>query len=744
MLKGIQSLLIKKSRGFSLVETLLFSGIVSVILLGTLKLMGISAQSVKINKISHVEAELKGLIKKGIMNESDCIYNLDFNKLNGTKLQGRGTISSLKWRLQGVGVTSATLFSTGQTLKDSIEIVKMELNGTDNIIDPQRPVERFFTVYYKKLGAGVFNTLGGGGRCSSSNVRDCYFKHYKLMYGIGHHLSLGRHTNVCAVSVCTQGVCCYTADRLDETQPIDDPVANANGRSAIGCRGTSSISKSRTVALGFMAGISSTTGHSNIFMGYKAGEYSTVTSPPPPPEEGSRNIYMGATVGRPSTPPPIDDTGYSNIFIGTYVGDENTTGSKNIFLGKDVGNKNREGSSNIFIGEQVGYNLVKAEKNIFIGTYVGRVVGEVSDGNPPPPTIFGNIYIGYQAGKGKSITSSRYGLTPTTHSNIGQYNTFIGNFVGVHNAEGSHNIYIGRKAGALRLPPPPAPQLPPAGLTDGDDFQLNIGHLILGKIPDPGSPPPLQNSPGIPDTIDPDDGVVINGDLIVKGSIEHQCYPGPCTPLTMNIDSERSTMYAFNPTSSRKYKKNIKPFKEYEKALDDIINTSLFTYEYKKDRPKKSRMGIISEELPKHLQLKEKLDPRLRGKVVIPAKAGTQKKVSMPDWVSVYGTFWAGIKALYIQFKSFQEKILVELSKIKEIGVEILKIAEGNKNTLDRLNPQIKNATQVTKRNTEKNTQKKKQFVQIKTKLETTKQKLQTIKQELQKLRDSIAVGAVK
>ena len=743
MLKRIQSLLIKKPMGFSLVETLLFSSVVSIILLGTLKLMGISAQSVKVNKISHVEGELEGLIRKGIMNESDCIYNLGHTQLNGTPLQGMGTIANLRRPVSGGDVL---LFSTGQNIKDSLEIVKMELTGA-NPMPASSPVERFFTVYYKKLGAGALNTLGGGSNCSSSNVSDCYFKHYKLAYRIDNRVGYGNMTTKCTVSVCTQGACCYTVDRLDETQPIENPSANAKGRSAIGCRGASNISKSRTVAFGFLAGAGTAgtgiAGHSNVFMGYRAGQYSTADYDPTKPD-GSGNVIMGSFIGRQAYPLPPPDRGYSNIFIGSFIsGDiENTTGSKNIFLGKDVGNQSTEGSSNIFIGEQAGYDLVKSEENIFIGNSAGEHVGLVSDGNLPPPPIRGNIYIGYQAGIGRGIIpNNTYGIPPTTHSNIGQYNTFIGKSTGVHNAEGSHNIYIGRKAGPLRLMPPPPPPLPPAtppaGLTDGDHLQLNIGHLILGRMPDPlASPHPLQNSPDIPDTTDPDDGVVINGDLKIRGNIEHQCHPGPCIPVTMNIGSKKSIMYAFNPTSSKEYKKNIKTFKNYEKALEDIINTPLFTYEYKKDRPEKSRMGIISEELPTHLQLEE-VDPRLRGD-------DNPKKVSMPDWPSVYGTFWAGIKALFIQFKSFKEKILVELSKIKEIGVEVLKIADGNKNTLDRLNPQIKNTTQMTKRNTEENTQQKKQFVQIKTKLETTKKKLQTIKQKLQKLRDSVAMGAVK
>ena len=741
----IRNILIKKSRGFSLVETLLFSGIVSVILLGTLKLMGISAQSVKVNKVSSVEKEVENLIRRGIMEEASCIYNLDFNKIqNGDPLQARGEITELKELLGG---SDTRLFSEGQILKDSIEIVKMELTGTVDIVHPSGPaVERFFTVYYKKVGTGALNTLGGGSNCSSSNVSDCYFKHYKLMYEID-TIGFSPTTTQCAVSVCTQGACCYTIDRLDETYPIEDISANAKGRSTIGCRGTSNISKSRTVALGFTAGIgedgTGVAGHSNVFMGYSAGKYSTAaTVYDPMNPEGSRNVMVGAFYGRPVFPSPPPNTGYSNIFLGSFGAWNNTLGSKNVFLGNNVGKRNTEGSSNIFIGYHAGSRYISGEGNIFIGYNAGELVGDVSAGNPAD-SVSGNVFIGQDAGQGiEVILPGDLLLTPTTHSNTGQYNTFLGYEAGARNTSGNSNIYIGRKIVGEDVHNPTI-------LKPDEDYQLSIGNLILGRMPDPGSTP-LSASPNIPAT----PGVVINGNLKVKGHI-FLCGGGPACPNYPDY------YYPYTPSnpppSSKVYKKNIQSFKNYEKALEDIINTPLFTYAYKKDRPEKSRMGIISEELPKHLQLKEKVDPRLRGddsvhgKTVIPAKKPSfprkrepRKKVSMPDWASIYGTFWAGIRALFVQFKSFKEKMLVKLKGIKNIRAHILKVTKGNKNHLIGLEAQVEKTGQISKNTQEENKQQKKQFIQVKTKLDTTKVDLQTIKQELQKIRYSINTGTAK
>lgn len=699
----VQNFLIKQSRGFSLVETLLFSGIVSVVLLGTLKLMGISAQSVKVNKISHVEDELESLIRKGIMAESDCRKNLDFSKIQGgTPLQAKGEITELK---RGISGGDVLLLSAGQNIEDSLEIVKMELAGTAHISHPSgQAVERFFTVYYKKLGAGALNTLGGGTRCSSSDVRDCYFKTYKLMYRI-ERISGVDTTTECAVSVCTQGACCYTVDRIDETLPIEDLLANVNGRSVIGCRGTSSIKKSRTVGLGFMAGVNNTSGDSNVFMGYSAGYHNTTMSSP----EGSRNIHIGAQRKRFNTPPPMDDTGYSNIFIGAYAGRNNTSGHQNIFFGFSAGENNTEGNNNIFIGPQTGLSHTVGEGNTFIGDSAGQNVGGVSDGNPPPPPVHGNTYIGNMAGIGRGIIPNNpqfilYNLMPTTHSNIGQYNTFVGESAGSKNTYGNHNIYIGKGTGSMLGTPPPA------DITDAGDFQLNIGHLILGRIPDPlSSPHPLNSSPDIPSN----PGVVINGNLKVRGSIRYD----------YENTSGGKPIANPPPPSSRVYKKNIKSFKSYGKALEDIVNTPLFTYKYKKDRSKKNRMGVISEELPKSLQLGKSEDT----------------KISMPDWPSIYGTFWASIKTLYVQFKGFREKVLVELKRIKNILNRLLKVTEGNKNHLVVLSTQFKEAVEISQKD-----QQKKQFIQFKKSLETTKSELRAMRQELQKWKYDIKTGATK
>ena len=126
--------------------------------------------------------------------------------------------------------------------------------------------------------------------------------------------------------------------------------------------------------------------------------------------------------------------------------------------------------------------------------------------------------------------------------------------------------------------------------------------------------------------------------------------------------------------------------------MKDIKNTPLFTYEYKENHPHKKRVGIISEELPEHLQIKD------------------EGVSSRPDWPSIYGTFWAAIKALSIKFEDFTKNILSEVKKIKEQITTITNQLSGMKTVLEK---QIKEITDEfmkkmvdTDKNLEKNSKK--------------------------------------
>ena len=310
----------------------------------------------------------------------------------------------------------------------------------------------------------------------------------------------------------------------------------------------------------------------------------------------------------------------------------------------------------------------------------------------------GNTFVGYEAGK--DVTT-------------GTNNIFLGHGAGKNVATGTNNIYIGK------------------GLTGsaGDTNKLNIGKLITGKligskeiqvkgkvIADDGihskgkviADDDIHSKGGNISTkneLHVDKKGVIDGSLTVGGNIHANSNIISNKTITAVIDvfgGGKSLKEAYNKAdralskataakknaddalagvhsyrgrhegtrddggsdSSKVYKKNIQPFQDFERSLEHILNTPLFTYQYKKKHPDKNRMGIISEELPQELQIKDEGAP------------------SHPDWVSIYGTLWAGIKALTQRLDSFKEKTKIQLQAFSEKLQKTEDKAEQNKGEL--------------------------------------------------------------
>ena len=218
------------------------------------------------------------------------------------------------------------------------------------------------------------------------------------------------------------------------------------------------------------------------------------------------------------------------------------------------------------------------------------------------------------------------------------------------------------------------------------------------------------------------------------------CYGPPCPPTPP-------------PPSSRTLKRNIKSLRDYEKSLKDIMNTPLFTWQYKKDKgdhPEKVRMGIISEELPKSLQilaesnLTENRETNKKQKDSQAKKSG--EKISTPDWLSIYGTLWAGIKALNQKLQELKEKSgmkLVELSKelktyltsqITLLRKNLTAQIENLKNQLT----EIKQGTETQARSAKEFSELKKQFQKAVLTLKTRQKKLNKIRTDLKNIREQL------
>ncbi len=521
-----------------------------------------------------------------------------------------------------------------------------------------------------KLGAGKFNTFIGYQAGSQTTGEQNTF----LGYQAGTSNTADSNTFIG-----------YQAGRDNTTGEGNTFVGHDAGRSAtdgkqntfIGYQaGRDNITRGEdNTFIGYQAGASNTHAKQNTFIGYQAGTSNSKAGSHPDNNTfigfkagtsntaGARNIFIGSEAGQANTTGrentfigagQNNTTGSINTFIGFQAGKANTTGNQNTFLGRQAGASNTHAKQNTFIGIRSGYKNTTGEQNTFIGFQAGQA------------NITGNYntFLGYKAGR--AATESK--------------NTFIGFQAGQANTTGESNIFIGHQA---------------KGGSNTGSNQLNIGNLILGKTPT--AAPPAGNFPA-------SDGVYIHGALTTNNKLEVKA--GGLT-VTGGLTVDGSPIPG---PSSRTVKKNIKPFNSFQKALEDILKTPLFTYEYKKDHPEKSRMGIIAEDLPERLKIKS--------------------KPPAPDWPTIYGTLWAGLKALYkelsdlktsfLNFKKSAEQSLKSLrgdlsSKFKSIALTLKSVKNSGLQLSQKLSRLTKN------------------FKRMDSSLAKTNQNLDTAKKELAK-----------
>ena len=119
-------------------------------------------------------------------------------------------------------------------------------------------------------------------------------------------------------------------------------------------------------------------------------------------------------------------------------------------------------------------------------------------------------------------------------------------------------------------------------------------------------------------------------------------------------------------------------------------------------------MGIIAEKLPEHLQIKDK------------------EKPSKPDWPSIYGSLWAGIKALHELLTELKQELT---SKITNLEKALLQKLENLKREvflkLKNLNSLINGLENRQDQMAQKLSLLKAELSVVKKELETTNKKLE-------------------
>ena len=312
------------------------------------------------------------------------------------------------------------------------------------------------------------------------------------------------------------------------------------------------------------------------------------------------------------------------------------TGKYNTFVGHSTGT-NTTGTSNMFLGFQAGKATTVGNNNTFIGTYAGQ----------SNTTGSGNTFLGYNA-RGGATTSNAVAIGSQVTAGNNQF--VVGNSsdtdwlkgtIGTTSLRVNNRLVCLRSSGGMGIN---CPNRFPS-LTINNALTVGGNNVCVTNSAGYGINCPTL-IPRLQVTTELIAGLVrvgrlniseIRGDFDVRNS--------------MTIDGNltvRGTCTGCGTPSSKTLKKNIRPFKNFQKALNDLLKTPLFTYEYKKDHPEKSRMGIIAEELPEHLQIKDK------------------EKPSKPDWPSIYGSLWAGIKALHELLTELKQELTSKITNLEK------------------------------------------------------------------------------
>ena len=450
------------------------------------------------------------------------------------------------------------------------------------------------------------------------------------------------------------------------------------------------------VFIGSLAGRNSV-GVYNTFIGQEAGHAN----------KANNNVFIGKQAGYNNT------TGKDNTFIGVYTGDNNVSGSNNTFLGYIAGSKTTS-SYNTYLGSHTGWRNISGDKNTHIGGFAGQFNTAGSR------NTFVGYDSGIKKGTENTFVGYLTGSMTTSGPAQGNYNTYIGTQAGGNIREGNNNIFIGQKSGfGVVTAQCATPGNPCHSLGKGNN-NIFIGHQITQPVNNPShnneirignhkhtklyigvrqnlnNPAPKLNDLEIGDMIKIKYNPLLKN-LKIADLIEVNYVPSSSSASFIDIaggksfdhfkvgnsmeinwklnkeyikigtlsgeGGQRGSIYIGSSTwdkvqigkywladfalsshfhsSSKLLKKSIQPFDNYESSLRDIMETPLSTYQYKKYFPNHTRRGFIAEDLPAHL-------------ILPPEKDGDLVK---PDWSSIWGTFWASLKALAFKFEDLKADI---------------------------------------------------------------------------------------
>ena len=189
------------------------------------------------------------------------------------------------------------------------------------------------------------------------------------------------------------------------------------------------------------------TGVANLFVGWGTGNSTT----------GSSNAFFGFSAGNATT------SGSSNSFFGSNAAHVNTTGSNNSFFGEAAGLANINGNLNSFFGQSAGIRSISGGSNAFFGSSSGT---ENTTGSR-------NSFFGIIAGNLNTTGNNNTVVGYDADVSLGDLNfaTAIGSGSVVSS---SNTVVLGRSLDAVQIPGS-------MRVSGAVQIAANGGNVILGN-----------------------------------------------------------------------------------------------------------------------------------------------------------------------------------------------------------------------------------------------------------------------
>ena len=331
--------------------------------------------------------------------------------------------------------------------------------------------------------------------------------------------------------------------------------STGTNNTAIGGSALSVTTVGRNTAIGYVAGLATTTGHITAVGAYAL--YSNTT--------GNSNVAVGGNNESASAALQTNTTGSNNTAVGVSALQASTTGGNNTAIGKDALYANTTASDNTAVGYQAGYANTTGVNNTTLGSTAGSSLTTQSY----------NTIIGARAGA----------------STTGTQNTFIGEASGQAVTSGTRNTILGRydgNSGGLDIRTASNYIV----LSDGDGnprgIFTNNGYLCIGGATTTTYSESLRINTAN------QQGIHIN-DTTSSSSINYQYFTKGSGPTNVGAIYYNGSVMAYQTTSDYRLKENVAPITN---ALNKIALLNPVTYRWKDNQ--QSGEGFIAHELQEH------------------------------------------------------------------------------------------------------------------------------------------------